>query len=92
MKTQISSKERSDTSLLLRCAVEVAVMGRYILGPGWVTAPRVGLGKRECALASRAMRRVAKDLGRRIDGAGDLDEYIATALEAARRIEERSWP
>lgn len=83
--------ERARTVLLLRCAAEVAVTGDYVLGPGWHTAPRLGVGRRECALAECFVRRVAKKTGRNSELARDLDEYIATVLEAAILIEEGSW-
>ena len=84
--------ERTQTVLLLRCAVEIAVTENYVLGPGWVTASRLGLGKRECVLAGRAASHVAKDIGKNPKRARDLDEYVEILLEAALRIEERSWP
>jgi hypothetical protein len=90
--TDLTRGERDRTILLLRCAVEVAVTGNYILGPSWVTAPRLGLGKRECRLATRAAQRVARDIGKSTKSARDLEEYVGVLLEAALRIEERSWP
>ncbi len=91
-RAPLTRGERTRTVLLLRCAVYVAVTGNYVLGPGWETAPRLGLGKRECKLAERAMRSVAKKTGRPPDSAGNLDAYVCVALEAARCIEEGSWP
>jgi hypothetical protein len=88
--------ERDRTTLLLRCAAEVAVTGDYVLGPSWHTAPRLGFDKatckRACALATRAVRYVARQTGRDPDGARDLDEYLSIVLEAARCVEEKSWP
>ena len=88
--------DRDRTVLLLRCAAEVAVTGDYMLGPGWHTAPRLGFSdrtrKRACSLATRAARHVARSTGRDPDRASGLDEYLAVVLEAALRLEERSWP
>ena len=88
--------ERDQTTLLLRCAAEVAVTGDYVLGPGWHTATRLGFGKhtckRVCTLATRAARHVARKMGCDPDAARDLDEYLAVVLEAARCVEEKSWP
>ena len=82
---------RVRTVLLLRCAAEIAVTGDHILGPGWSTAARLGLGRRECDLAERFTRRLAKKTGRNLELARDRDEYIATVLEAALLVEEGSW-
>lgn len=88
--------ERDRTTLLLRCAAEVAVTGDYVLGPSWHTAPRLGFGKRTCKrtcdLATRVVRYVARQTGRDPDAAQDLDEYLSVVLEAARCVEEKSWP
>lgn len=88
--------DRDRTTLLLRCAAEVAVTGDYVLGPSWHTAPRLPFSKqsrkRACNLATRVTRYVARKAGRDPDGAGSLDEYLATVLEAAILVEERSWP
>jgi len=84
--------ERAKTVLLLRCAAEVAVTGDHVLGPSRHTAPRLGLDKHVCALATRAVRYVARETGRDPDAANDLDEYVSVVLEAAQCIEERSWP
>ena len=91
MKKPLTRGERVRTVLLLRCAAELAITGDHILGPGWSTAPRLGLGRRECDLAARFTRRLAKKTGRNPDRARDLDEYIATVLEAAILVEEGSW-
>lgn len=87
----MSRGERTRTVLLLRCAADVAASGDYVLGPDFETAPRLGMGKRECALASRAARNVAKKAGRNPEQA-HCDEYIATVLEAAIILEEGQWP
>ena len=88
--------DRDRTVLLLRCAAEVAVMGDHVLGPGWSTAARLRMSdparKRACNLATRAAQHVARSTGRDPDKAADLDEYLAIVLEAARCVEERSWP
>lgn len=83
---------RARVVLLLRCAAETAVTGDHVFGPGWSTAWSLGLGKRECAVATRAVRSVAQRAGRSTDAAADLDEYLTIVLEAALRIEEGSWP
>ena len=90
--------ERDRTVLLLRCAVWVALKKDYVFGPGWHTADYLGIKQRECNLAAIAAREVARDLGL-VDDLGlpnerakDCDEYITVMLEAAQRIEERSWP
>jgi hypothetical protein len=92
----LTKGDRDRTTLLLRCAAEVAVTGDYVLGPGWHTAPRLGFDKRTCkracALATRATRYVARETGRDLDKAGSLDEYLSVVLEAARCVEEKSWP
>lgn len=90
--TPVTPAERARAVLLLRCAAEIAVTGDHVLGPGWSTAPRLGLGKRECRIAERAVRHVAKKTGRDPDIARDLDEYLAVTLTAAILLEERSWP
>ncbi|HSX22899.1 MAG TPA: hypothetical protein VLE97_09020 [Gaiellaceae bacterium] len=92
MIPQMTRGQRTRAVLLLRCAAEAAVTGDYVLGPGFETAPRLGIGRRECDLAERAAMRVAKKAGRQIDGAGSCDEYVATVLEAAIILEEDSWP
>lgn len=88
--------DRERTVLLLRCAAEVAVTGDYALGPGWHTAARLGFRKdlctRACSLATRAAQHVARSIGGDAERAQGLDEYLAIVLEAALRIEERSWP
>ena len=88
--------DRERTTLLLRCAAEIAVMGDHVLGPGWHTASRLHfskrLRKRACDLATKVTRYVARKAGRDPDGAKSLDEYLATVLEAARCVEEKSWP
>jgi hypothetical protein len=84
--------ERSRAVLLLRCAAEIAVTGDYVLGPGFETAPRLGIGRRECDLAERAAMRVAKKTGRQIEGAAGCDEYVTVVLTAALILEEGSWP
>ena len=93
---QLTRGDRARTVLLLRCAAEVAITGDYVLGPSWHTAPRLGFNKatckRPCALATRAARFVARQLGRDPDGAPDLDGYLAVMLEAAQCVEEGSWP
>lgn len=91
MKT-LTRGERARTILLLRCAAYVAAQHDYVIGPGFETAPRLGLGKREADLAWRASRRVAKDQGLDLERGSDQDEYIAVVLEAAQRLEDRSWP
>lgn len=92
----LTRAERGNVVLLLRCAAEVAVTGDYVLGPGWHTAPRLHLSKRSrkraCDLATRAVEHVARQTGRDLDHAEDLDEYLAVVLEAAQCVEERSWP
>lgn len=92
MTPQMTRGQRARTVLLLRCAAEVAVTGKYILGPGFETAPRLGIGRRECDLAERAAMRVAKKTGRSLEGAKGCDEYVATVLEAAIILEEGCWP
>lgn len=71
-------------------------MGDYVFGPSWHTAPRLGFSKRTCKracdLATRAVRHVARQTGRDPVAAGDLDEYLSVVLEAARCVEEKSWP
>jgi hypothetical protein len=88
--------DRDRTTLLLRCAAEIAVTGDHVLGPGWHTAARLPFSKqsrkRACALASRIARYVARKTGRDLDAAGSLDEYLAVVLEAALCVEEGSWP
>lgn len=88
--------DRDRTVLLLRCAAEVAVTGDYVLGPGWVTAPRLHMSKqsrrRACALATRAAQYVARSTCRDTERAQGLDEYLAVVLEAALCVEEGSWP
>lgn len=88
--------DRDRTVLLLRCAAEVAVTGDHVLGPSRHTAPRLGFAKRTCkrtcALATRAVRYVARETDRDPDAARDLDEYLAVVLEAALCVEEKSWP
>ena len=91
MKRPVTRGERTRTVLLLRCAAEIAVTGDHILGPGWSTASRLGMGRRECSLAERFTRRLAKKTGRNPDLSRDRDEYIATVLEAALLVEEGSW-
>lgn len=91
MKT-VTRGERERTILLLRCAADIAAKSDYVIGPGFETASRLGLGKREADLAWRASRRVAKDQGRDLERGSDPDEYIAVVLEAAQRLEDRSWP
>lgn len=92
----LSRGERDRTTLLLRCAAEVAVTGDHVLGPSWHTASRLGFSdrtcKRTCALATRVVRYVARQTGRDPDCAGNLDEYLSVVLEAARCVEEKSWP
>jgi hypothetical protein len=61
------------------------------LGPGWSTATRLGLGRRECDLAECFVRRLAKKTGRNPECSRDRDEYVATVLEAAILVEEGSW-
>jgi len=89
---KLTRGERDRTALLLRCAAWVAITGDYVLGPGFHTGPRLALSKQDCDRATRAARRVAKDMGRDLEGAGSLDEYVLVVLEAAQRIEEHSWP
>jgi len=84
--------ERDRAVLLLRCAAWVAIKGDHLLGPGFHTGAYLGLGKHDCDRATRAALSVAKDLGRDLDRAADLDEYLLVLLEAACRIEEKSWP
>ena len=92
MTPQMTRGQRDRTVLLLRCAADIAVTGDYVLGPDFETAPRLGIGRRECDLATRAARRVAKKSGRDPDQASDLDEYVAIVLEAAIILEEGQWP
>lgn len=93
MIPKMTRVQRSRTVLLLRCAAEVAVTGDYILGPSYETAPRLGIGRRECDLAERAAMRVAaKKAGLVVDGADSCDEYVSTMLEAAIILEEGQWP
>lgn len=92
MTPRMTRGQRDRTVLLLRCAADVAVTGDHVLGPGWSTAPRLGIGKRECDLATMAARRLAKKTGRDPDCGADLNEYVAVVLEAAIIIEEGSWP
>jgi hypothetical protein len=89
---KLTRGDRARITLLLRCAADVAVTGNHVLGPGWSTAPRLGLGKRECDLATRAARHVARKTGRNPDTASGLDEYVSVVLEAALCVEEGSWP
>lgn len=89
---KLTRGERAQTTLLLRCAADVAITGDHILGPGWSTAPRLGLGKRVCDLATRTSRHVARETGKNPDVADGLDDYVAVVLEAALCIEEGSWP
>ena len=91
MKKPLTKGERVRTVLLLRCAAEVAITGDHILGPGWSTASRLGLGRRECKLAEHFARRVAKKTSRNPELARDRDEYIANMLEAAILVEEGTW-
>lgn len=91
MTPQMTRGQRARTVLLLRCAADVAASGDYVLGPDFETAPRLGVGKRECQLAARAARSVARKAGRNPDEA-HRDEYIATVLEAAIILEEGWWP
>ena len=92
----LSMGDRDRTTLLLRCAAEVAVTGDYVLGPGWHTAARLHFSKqslkRACDLATKVARYVARETGRDPDAAGNLDEYLVVVLEAALCIEEGSWP
>jgi hypothetical protein len=92
----LSRGERDRTTLLLRCAAEIAITGDHVLGPGWHTASRLPFSKqsrkRACQLATKVTRYVARATGRDVDGAGSLDEYLAVVLEAAILVEERSWP
>jgi hypothetical protein len=83
--------QRARTALLLRCAADIAASGDYVLGPDFEAAPRLGVGKRECDLATMAAKRVARKTGRSAVEAF-RDEYIATVLEAAAILEEGSWP
>jgi hypothetical protein len=92
VKQTLTRGERDRTVLLLRCAAEVAVTGDHVLGPGRHTAPRLGLSKRVCVLATRAAAHVARANGKDPDAARDLDEYVTIVLEAAQRIVEGSWP
>lgn len=91
MKTPLTRGDRARTVLLLRCAADNAISGNYIIGPSWVTAPRLGLGRRECKLANRFVRRMAKALGKNPDKAQDADEYAAVLLGAAILVEEGAW-
>jgi hypothetical protein len=84
--------ERARTVLLLRCAAEIAVTGDYVLGPGWHTAPRLGISRRDCDRAERVVRHVARKTGRDLEGAQGLDEYLTVVLTAAILVEEGSWP
>src|SRR5680860_649055 len=92
----LTKGDRDRTTLLLRCAAEIAVTGDYVLGPGWHTAARLPFSKqsrkRACALATRATRHVARESGRNPDAAENLDEYLAVVLEAAILVEDGSWP
>lgn len=88
---ELTRGERARTVLLLRCSAEIAVTGDHVLGPGWSTAARLGLGRRECSLAERFVRRLAKATGRDPEVSRDRDEYVATMLEAAILVEEGSW-
>jgi hypothetical protein len=88
----LTRAQRDRAVLLLRCAAWVAIKGDHLLGPGFDVGSRLALSKQDCDRATRAARRVAKDLGRDLDGAVNLDEYLLVVLEAAARIEERSWP
>jgi len=93
---RLTRGERDRTTLLLRCAAEVAVTGDYVLGPSWHTAPRLGFDKqackRACDLATRAVGHVARQTGRDPEAARDLDEYLSVVLEAALCVEEKAWP
>ena len=89
---KLTRGERDRAALLLRCAAWVAITGDHVLGPSFHTAVRLGLSQPDCDRATRAVRRVARDTGRDPDRAANLDEYVEIVLEAARRIEERSWP
>jgi len=93
---QLTRGDRDRTVLLLRCAAEVAITGDYVLGPSWHTAPRLGFNKatckRTCDLATNVTRYVARETARDPNGARDLDEYLSIVLEAARCVEEKSWP
>ena len=91
MKTPLTNAERANTVLLLRCAADLAISGNYVLGPSWVAAPRLGLARRECSLASRFVRRMAKAIDKNPDKAQDADEYVAVLLEAAILVEEGTW-
>lgn len=91
MTPQMTRGQRERTVLLLRCAAELAVTGDFVLGPDFETAPRLGMGKRECDLATRAAKNVARKTGRS-DVEAFRDEYIATVLEAAAIVEEGGWP
>ena len=96
MRRPLTRGDRDRTVLLLRCAAEVAVTGDHALGPGWSTAARLHMSKasrrRACVLATRAAQHVARSTRRDPDRAQGLDEYLAVVLEAARRVEEKSWP
>jgi hypothetical protein len=89
---KLTRGQRDRTALLLRCTAWVAITGDHVLGPGFHTAGYLGLTQRDCDRAMRAAQRVARDTGRDPDQASTLDEYIEIVLEAARRIEEGSWP
>jgi hypothetical protein len=78
--------------LLLRCAAEIAITGDYVLGPGWHTAPRLGIRRRDCDRAERVVRHVARKTGRDLERAQGLDEYLTVVLTAAILVEEGSWP
>jgi hypothetical protein len=91
----LSRADRDQTALLLRCAAEIALTGGDSFDTYW-TAAHLGFdrdeGKRAAALATRVARHVAREIGRNPDSEASCDEYVAIVLEAARRLEEKSWP
>ena len=91
MSLPLTKGDRERTTLLLRCAAEVAVTEDCVW-PGRHAASRLGFSqrtcKRACSLATKAVRYVARAAGRNPYWANDLDEYLAVVLEAANCVED----
>jgi hypothetical protein len=91
-ETTLTRGQKARVKLLLRCAADAAISGNFDLRPSWSTPARLGIKKPDLDIATRAVQHVAKDMGRDPEKAKDADAYATIMLEAARRVEEGSWP
>jgi hypothetical protein len=87
----MKKKQRAQVVELLRCAADVAITETWnIFGPGATASARLKLDAGTRRIAEKAAKHAAPRGSKRT--AKSAEQYIHVMLEAARLVEEGSYP